>query len=179
MDVGYFKKFRGENIEMSYSLKELRKMAKELEIRGYSTCNKAELVQRLENHWTTKKLLKDVSKEQPVDQAEIKKEVQTAKPEDLENLTAEQLEEKFQKLNGFIEAKKAKAVPTPPSTRDDGSEVKVKRMRAPRKNSAWDAFLKDCLAKDGGSLRHHMKRKDDYEAFKSNWKPASSEEASE
>jgi len=162
---------------MSYTVKELRKMAKDLNIRGYSVCNKQELIHRLENHWSTNKMLKDASKEQPPSDEEVRAEVHI-KPEELESLSAEELQAKYEKLESHINQRKKATVPKPPSVREDGSEIVVKRMRRARKPNAWDAFLKKCIAEEGGSMSKHMKRKEDYAKFKETWKPptADSEE---
>jgi hypothetical protein len=48
----------------------------------------------------------------------------------------------------------------------------VKAGRAPRKTSAWDAFLRQSLKENpAGGMKACMQRKDEYKLFKETWKP--------
>lgn len=158
---------------MSYTLKELRKIGKQLSIRGYSCDNKATLLSKIENHPEAQKIIKQSYEEQPEPERPDVSAAFSMKEDDLENLTAEELEEKQQKLQSYLDAKrKTTPMPIPPKTTPDGDPVVVKKARKARKRSAWDDFLVDYVKKNGGSPRNAMSKKEEYAEYKKTWKSA-------
>jgi hypothetical protein len=138
------------------NLKELRTIAKELGIRGYSTANKSKLIAMLENHPKAFKIRHtDAEADQNVAEAfELK-------PDDFENMSHEELEAKHKALQSHIEKKKA-------------VEGAVNKPAA-RKPSPWNAFLREYSTKNGVSWKEAMTKKDEYKA----WKEAQSSKSKE
>ena len=121
---------------MSHTAVELRKLAKELGLRGYSTAKKARLVEMLEEHSKAVEAQKA---------AASKAEEKPAEPEpekDEDTKSAFVAEEKKE------EPKEKKAAP------------------ARRTPSVWNQFLAAYRSEHGCSLKEAMKQKDAYEVYK-------------
>ena len=133
-----------------YTLKDLRSIAKNLGIRGYSSANKAKLVEMLDNHANTK----DV-----VDRVQSRVDAQEHAPAPTPASTPAPEETKTEKV--FVQEEPKKA----------DSEAPPKKKRY----SPWNAFLSEYRQEHGCSLKEAMNKKDEYAA----WKAKQSKDAHE
>jgi hypothetical protein len=138
------------------NLRELRELAKSLNIRGYSAAKKDKLIMMLESHPRAFKVLHtdvDESADEKV------KESFELNPEDFDKMDATELEARHNALRAHLEKKKEIAEATAP---------------AKKRASPWNTFLKEYSANNGVSYKVAMSKKEEYSKWKeSNWPPKS------
>lgn len=116
--------------------RELRELAKNLGIRGYSSANKAKLIELLETH---EKLVASKERfDKPAEETKHKEEP-AATP------VATTVED--------VKVNRHPKVETPPE-------------KKPHKKSLWNQFLADYRAEHGGTLKEAMTKKAEYESYK-------------
>ena len=119
------------------TVKDLRTLAKDLGLRGYSTANKARLIELLGNH--------EKSSEQSK-KSEAPAPSKDAAPED--------------------EAPKNETFEEPAKTEDEPRVEAPKKHNRVRAANPWNTFLAEYRKEHGCSLKDAMKHKDEYTAWK-------------
>lgn len=134
------------------TLRELRTLAKDLKIRGYSTAKKDRLIQLLEDHHHVASLTKGTapaSAPAPSDAPE---------PAPAPSKASE----------SFV-------VPETDEPAQDAPAVPAKKEKKPRKANAWNSFLRDYRKENNCTLKVAMSRRDEYATYKAAYAPPASE----
>lgn len=139
-----------------YKLSDLKQMARELQIGGYSKMKKADLVTAIENHPETQEILHKAQNTVP--------EKKSPPPADMDSLPLDDLEERLAALQKDLDARKAKKLGK--VTPDATQAPRPMRKNGSKKNP-WLAFQKQCTQDGKGRA---VDRRDEYDAFKANWK---------
>ncbi len=128
------------------NLRELRALAKDLGIRGYSTANKARLTTLIENHEHTQQLMANARATQAAKSAAKEEPAPAPAPPASSSFEAPAPQE-------------SAPVPT-------ADKPKPRRKAGP---SAWNSFLRDYRKEHGGTLKQAMQQKDAYAKYKESW----------
>ena len=142
------------------TVKELRTLAKQLKIRGYSTASKAQLLELLENYDKTETVVtRALSAKDPPKKTKAPKKTQSVD----ESGTFEQ------------EPPVEEQSPVEP-TEPRQTKQKKAATRAP---NAWNSFLADYRKENNATLKQAMAAKEAYVTYKESWTPADPDEPAE
>ena len=128
--------------DLAYSAKNLKSVAKALNIKGYSTAKKADLLVMLKDYHQQ---LQDNLDGKLV----VPKDVATPESKETPKVEAPK-----------VEAPKEVAAPAP-----------TPRRTAPKTKSVWDHFLADYAKEHGCSIKEAMGKKDEYAKYKAEKAP--------
>jgi hypothetical protein len=138
------------------TVKELRTLAKQLKIRGYSTASKAQLLELLENYDKTETVVTRARNAKEPKKDKVPKKTQSVD----ETGTFEQEESPVEE----------------PTTEPKKTKQKKARTRAP---NAWNSFLADYRKENNATLKQAMAAKEAYATYKESWKPTEPDEPSD